>query len=69
MIELVIYDKINKGYKVVLPKNMNVRLPSKYAKHIYTNPDEVKPNDKLEFIGWVSASNDDRSLWKKYLEV
>ena len=69
MIELVICEKINNGYKVVLPKNMSVRLPTKYVKSIYTNPSEVKPNDKLEFIGWVTANDEDRSLWRKYLEV
>lgn len=69
MIELVICEKINKGYKVVLPKNVSVRLPSKYAKHIYSSPSEVMPNDKIEFIGWVSANEEDRSLWRKYLEI
>ena len=69
MIELVICRKINEGYKVIIPQNMSVRLPTKYMRHIYKSPSEVKPNDKLEFIGWVSANDDDRSLWRKYLEI
>lgn len=69
MLELLIVEQINKGYKVVLPKNVSVRLLPKYEKSVYTNPSEVKPNDKLKFVEWVVAKEEDRSLWKSYLEV
>ena len=67
MIELVICKHIRNGYKVVLPKNMTVKVLPKYTKGIVSNPSELKPNDKIKFVGWVSASKDDRSLWRNYL--
>jgi hypothetical protein len=67
MIELVICNHIRNGYKVVLPKNLSVKLLPKYAKSIVYNPSELSPQDKIKFIGWVSASDGDRSLWRSYL--
>ena len=67
MIELVICKHIRNGYKVVLPKNTMVRLPPKYNKEILSNPNEMKFGDKIKFVGWVSATNEDRSLWRSYL--
>jgi len=67
MIELVICNHINNGYKVVLPKNMSVKVLPKYNKGIVSSPSDLKPNDKIKFVGWVTASNDDRSLWRDYL--
>lgn len=67
MIELVICNHINNGYKVVLPKTCKVQVTTKYMSSIYSTPSEVKEGDKLKFIGWVSASDEDRSLWKAYL--
>ena len=67
MIELVICKHIRNGYKVVLPKNMNVKVLPKYNKEIVSKPSDLKPNDKVKFVGWVSASKEDRSLWRDYL--
>ena len=67
MLELVVCQHIRNGYKVVLPSSKKVRVASKYARSIYTSPSQVQEGDKLKFIGWVSANNDDRTLWKKYL--
>jgi hypothetical protein len=69
MLELSICEQINKGYKVVLPKNTTVRLLSKYSESIYKSPSQVKKGDRLKFVNWVSASSEDRRLWKHYLEV
>lgn len=67
MIELVICNHIRNGYKVVLPKNMCIKVLPKYTNGIVSNPSELKPNDKIKFVGWVSASSEDRSLWRDYL--
>ena len=67
MIELVICNHINNGYKVVLPKNTTVRLTPKYNRGIVSNPSELTPKDKIKFVGWVSATDEDRSLWRDYL--
>jgi len=67
MIELVICNHIRNGYKVVLPQGLNVRILPKYTKWIVSNPSELDPNDKIKFVGWVSASKEDRSLWRVYL--
>ena len=67
MIELVICNHIRNGYKVVLPKNVKYQVSSKYSSSIYKYPSEVKDGDKLKFIGWVSANDEDRMVWKKYL--
>lgn len=67
MLELVVCQHIRNGYKVVLPINKKVRVASKYARSIYRSPSQVQEGDKLKFIGWVSASTDDRNLWKSYL--
>ena len=67
MVELVICNHIRNGYKVVLPKNMRYQVPPKYSSSIYKSPSQVKGGDKLKFIGWVSANDEDRMLWKKFL--
>jgi hypothetical protein len=67
MIELVICKHIRDGYKVVLPKNMKVKILAKYSKGIVSSPSELKPNDKIKFVGWVTSSNEDRSLWRHFL--
>lgn len=67
MIELVICKHIRNGYKVVLPTGLNVRVLPKYAKGIVSNPSELNPNDKIKFVAWVSASKEDRSIWRVYL--
>ena len=67
MIELLVCDEIIKGYKVVVPKNKNLRIASKYLKSVYTNPSQVKSRDRLKFIGWVYATQEERKLWKDYL--
>jgi hypothetical protein len=67
MLELLICDVIRKGYKVVIPKNQNLRLAPKYMDSVYTNPSQVRSGDKLKFIGWTSANEKDRNLWKEYL--
>jgi len=67
MIELVICNHIRNGYKVVLPKNMNVKILPKYSKGIIYNPSELRDNHKIKFVGWGSASKEDRSLWRDYL--
>lgn len=67
MIELVICEYIRNGYKVVVPKNTHLKLLTKYASSIYKSPSDVKPNDKLKFVGWVSATEEDRIMWRAYL--
>jgi hypothetical protein len=67
MLELVVCEKIRQGYKVVLSKKTNVRVATKYTSSIYTHPSQVKPKDQLEFIGWVGATEEERSLWESYL--
>lgn len=67
MIELVICNHIRNGYKVVLPKNLIYRVSAQYGRSIYKYPSEVNPGDKLKFIGWVSANDEDRLVWKNYL--
>tara|TARA_B100000900_G_C20494684_1_gene681081 strand:+ start:277 stop:480 length:204 start_codon:yes stop_codon:yes gene_type:complete len=67
MIELVICEHIRNGYKVVVPKNTHLKLLTKYAPSIYRSPSDVKPNDKLKFVGWVSATDEDRNMWRSYL--
>lgn len=67
MIELVICNHIRNGYIVVLPKSMNVQILPKYSKGVVSSPSELNPNDKIKFVGWVSASSEDRSLWRDYL--
>ena len=67
MLELVVYENIKQGYKVVLPKNTNVRLPSKYSISIYTSPSQVEKGDKLKFVNWIGVSEEERMLWKDYL--
>lgn len=67
MIELVICNHIRSGYKVILPKDLKVKLLPKYTKGIVSSPSQLKPTDKIKFVGWVSASKEDRSLWRDYL--
>jgi hypothetical protein len=67
MLELLICSQIRDGYKVVIPKAQKVNLISKYRKCLYTNPSQVKPNDKLKFIGWANATESERESWKHYL--
>jgi len=67
MIELVVCEHIRKGYKVVVPKNIHLKIITKYASSIYKSPSEVKPNDKLKFVGWFSANDGDRNLWRDHL--
>lgn len=67
MIELVICEEIRKGYKVVVPKNTNVKVSASYSSCVYTSPRQVSPSDKLIFINWMKASEEDRSLWRNYL--
>jgi hypothetical protein len=67
MVELVICEHIRNGYKVVLPKNMSVRLLTKYNQGILKLPSDIKKGDKLKFVGWVNATDEDRSLWRDHL--
>lgn len=67
MLELLICSQIRNGYKVVIPNSQKVNLLPKYRKCIYTNPSQVKPNDKIKFIGWAIASETERESWKRYL--
>tara|TARA_Y100001970_G_scaffold265455_1_gene353039 strand:+ start:2537 stop:2746 length:210 start_codon:yes stop_codon:yes gene_type:complete len=67
MIELVVCEYIRKGYKIVVPKNTHLKILTKYASSIYKSPSDVKPNDKLKFVGWFSASEEDRKLWRSHL--
>ncbi len=67
MLELVVCQHIRNGYKVVLPKSHSVRVSSKYQSSIYQSPSEVKEGDKLKFVGWVKASNEDRNAWMNHL--
>lgn len=67
MLELLICSEIRNGYKVVIPKNQKVNLLLKYRKCTYTSPSQVKPNDKIKFIGWANATEEEREYWKGYV--
>ena len=67
MLELVVCKLIDEGYKVVIPKNVNLRILKKYAVNVYTHPSEVKEGDNLKFVSWISASDEDRRVWRGHL--
>jgi hypothetical protein len=67
MLELLVCDVIRSGYKVVIPKNQKVNLLSKYRGSVYTNPNQVKPHDKLKFVSWATATEEERMTWRGYL--